>query len=227
MISDRINHLGRISTFLKRNQKRAIRSKLQNSISNVNKTLDYNSALVEEAAGMYYLCIALGTLYSVLDALLLIPVPPRPFSSPKLRYEVRMKPFLGLSIPRIIPYEEFETRSRANLKTPKDLDGKLQIVDNAVREAKKQFGSLQKRSAEELRTRGVEDSWNKGWISPCMMACIATGLAVARLQKVQREHSHDKNLDLTGAAKVHIPGAEGRYHPWWVVPKVIEVKQDP
>lgn len=173
---------------------------------------------------MYYLSTALGFLYSILNGLSLIPIPPRPFSNPELRHELRMKPFLGLSIPQAISYEELERRSTIILKTSRDLTAGLLAVDNAVREAKKHFALLQKRSAEDMKVLGIEDRWNKRWVSPCMMACIATGLAVATLQKAQEEHCQSTINDLRDVLKVQLPEVEERYHPWWIVPRVTEIK---
>ncbi|KAL9081404.1 MAG: hypothetical protein Q9157_000123 [Trypethelium eluteriae] len=223
-VSNRINHLGRISTFLKRNQDLAYESRNGDRMSNVQKSLSWNSALIEEGAGIFYLSTALGMLYAVLNALYLIPLPPRPFSNAGFRYELRMKPFLGLSIPPIIPLEEFQERCHVVLRNPKDFEARLQSIDEAVREAKKQFASLQKRSSEDVRAIGVEESWNKGWVSSCLMACIATGLAVATLQKVQTAHCRSKMVDLTTLVGVEIPEVEERYHEWWIVPRITQVK---
>ncbi|KAL9097683.1 MAG: hypothetical protein Q9165_000009 [Trypethelium subeluteriae] len=216
--------LSRISTFLKRNQDLAYESRDGDHISQVQRSLDHNTALIEEGAGTFYLSTALGMLYAVLNALYLIPLPPRPFSNAALRYELRMKPFLGLSIPPIIPLEEFQERCQVVLRKPKDFESRLQSIDSAVREAKKQFASLQKRTSEEVRVIGVEESWNKGWVSSCLMACIATGLAVATLQKVQTAHCRSKIVDLTSLVGVNIPGVEERYHEWWIVPRITQVK---
>ena len=224
VISDRINHLGRIGTFLRQSQESALRSRRQDSLANVNRAIEHNGALMEEAAGMYYLSIAIGKLYSILGALSLIHVPPRPFSNAQLRYELRMKPFLSLSIPQIMSYEEFEKRSTIGLKRPKDLIAGLQVVDNAVREAKKQFALLQKRPAEHMRVLSVSEKWNKRWVAPSLMACIATGIAIATLQKVQKTHCQSNIRDLKRLLEVHIPAVEERYHEWWIVPKVSEVK---
>ena len=222
VISDRISHLGRINTFLKQNQQLALKTRHQSRILHINRSLDHNSGLVEEAGGMYFLCSALGSLYSILNSLSLIHIPPRQFSKPRLRHELRMKPFISLSIPQAIAYEELDGRSTAALETPNDLMAGLLAVDNAVREAKKQFVSLQKREREDMKVVGIENSWNKRWVSPCMMACIVTGLAVATLQKAQRMHCQNNIKPLTDVLSVRLPEVELRYHEWWIVPTITE-----
>ncbi|KAI9661935.1 MAG: hypothetical protein M1821_009175 [Bathelium mastoideum] len=224
IVADRVNHLRRIGTFIMRNLESVSGKRQSDGIDAVKKSLDHNSALVEEGAGIYYLSIALGTLYSILNALSLIHVPPRPFSTAKLRYELRMRPFLSLSVPETMSHETFEEKSTATLKMPKDLAAELDIADSAVREAKKRFSSLQKRSAKELRVENIGEHWNKRWVSPCLMTCIATGLAVATLQKAQKAHCKSKIVDLTGLLRVHVPDVEHRYHEWWIVPKVTNVE---
>ncbi|KAK7533633.1 Mak10 subunit, NatC N-terminal acetyltransferase-domain-containing protein [Phyllosticta citricarpa] len=51
---------------------------------------------------------ALSDIYQLLLYLRAVPLPTRPFGAAALRYELRMKPFLGIDTPRLPPHDEFE-----------------------------------------------------------------------------------------------------------------------
>ncbi|RMZ72803.1 amino-acid n-acetyltransferase subunit mak10 [Pyrenophora seminiperda CCB06] len=74
-----------------------------------NEALPHISSLLAYTDATASLALALARFYTTLLYLGHIPVPTRPFSTHKLRYEVRMKPFLALSPPEAPPWEEWET----------------------------------------------------------------------------------------------------------------------
>ncbi|KAL1795420.1 hypothetical protein ACET3X_005644 [Alternaria dauci] len=69
-------------------------------------------SLLAEATGTAELALALARFYIIALYLRKLPLPRRSsLSTNKLRYEVRMKPFLALSPPEAPPFEDFEAHS--------------------------------------------------------------------------------------------------------------------
>lgn len=85
------------------------------------------------------LSLALHLVFVFLLRNELIRRPPRQYNDDQLRYELRMRPFLGISVPEPMPFEEY--REAALLTSLTDMD----ILDQASRQC-----SLAKRAWEEI-----------------------------------------------------------------------------
>ncbi|EEH43449.2 uncharacterized protein PADG_08374 [Paracoccidioides brasiliensis Pb18] len=130
------------------------------------------------------------------------PSPRRPstktFSSPRLRYELRMKPFLPISLPELVPYEMFEQEAALAGDPDEDV---LERGLRAVAEAKKGVekclgggavlgwewggkngvdgkgaGDSEKAGAPE-RPKSLEDDWMAD-MKDSLRACIAASIAI-------------------------------------------------
>lgn len=107
----------------------------------------------------------MNQLYTLLTRLQLIPVPPRPYSTDILRYELRMKPFLNIGLPELVPFEQFE-----NLVTIPD-DSNLEVLQCAtvaIGRARRDYELLGKMDAKTSRSLLCEEEWGKVYISSCI-----------------------------------------------------------
>ena len=182
---------------------------------------------------------ALHLLYTVLGRHGALQKPSRPYSSDKLRYEIRIRPFLPLSIPEPVSYEDFERESSLVHVSDAEL---LDSASRAVISARKWW-------EEVLTTKWLDDSiqaaappkgsgtplqveWVSG-IKNTIRACIATSIAIATLKKKvdgisaggTKEKKGTANKAAAGAIDVKVeiptPGEKGCWHDWWIVPKIL------
>ena len=105
----RSRHLERIRGFVVRN----LRASLQKSKTAAAEHPEFMNSLSfinfssMEAAAIYGFSDALSCLFTALSRLSLIQSPPRPYSDDNMRYEVRMKPFQGIGLPEVTPFDDF------------------------------------------------------------------------------------------------------------------------
>ena len=143
-----------------------------------------------------------------------------------------MRPFLPLSIPEVPSYPEFS--SLVSLRTPDTTDvpesdasedeikeqalSILDVADQAMKAARKEWDAISKTNAETARCLGCEDWW-KASAKNVVRACIAGNIAVATAKKgLMASLGDDRNME--DALRVEIPEKEKRYHAWWVVPSL-------
>ena len=181
---------------------------------------------------------ALHLLYTVLDRRSALQKPSRPYSSDRLRYELRIRPFLSLSIPEPVSYEDFERESSLVHVSDSEL---LDSASRAVISARKWW-------EEVLATKWLDDSiqaaappkdsgtplqaqWVSG-IKNTIRACIGTSIAIATLKKKVDESPSDNLKEKQGTAnkaaaaidvkvEIPMPGEKGCWHDWWIVPKIL------
>jgi hypothetical protein len=188
----------------------------------------YLDSLLAEAEGTASLALALARFYMVLLYLHLLPVPKRPFSTEQLRYELRMKPFLGLQPPEVPPFEDFKSHTQpyGDYTSPdssldadlRDNDSELWAeVQGSLSTAKQAFSQLKKLGAKASRAEGVEKSWVKD-VQSNLASCIALGVAVAGVKDGIKTGGEKLNV------KIEVPeaGAGKRYAEGWVVVKVLK-----
>lgn len=213
----RIRHLERIKGFVVR---RYSATRNAPSITNEQKQ-EYANALTfltfatNEATATYHLADALSCLFTILSRVKLLSPPSRPYSDDNMRFEVRMKPFMSIGLPELIPLETLTTLVTQPSETTLDI---LAFASDAVASAKKRFEGLSKLTAKESFSQGCHDSWSKN-IKDCMKACIFTGISVAAVRKVVEKAGKGE----VHGVKVEIPVAGKGYHDWWVVPKIVPV----
>ncbi|KAI9787913.1 MAG: hypothetical protein M1835_002590 [Candelina submexicana] len=207
----RIHHLERIRGFVTRKFKRN-RNDLKNKEAFI-KALSFLNLSMLEATATQEFADALAYLYTLLTRLDLVSIPPRPYSTDILRYELRMKPFLNINLPELVPFEQFQ----ALVTIPDDSDIEvLDLATQAIGRARKDFELLGKMDAKTSRSVLCEEEWKKN-IKDTTRACIATSIAISTVRKVIEAPS------LAAAAakiKVEIPSTGKGYHDWWTVPKL-------
>jgi N-alpha-acetyltransferase 35, NatC auxiliary subunit len=205
----------------------------------VDKTLQRLFRIFTHLKATEALARALHRLYAVLIRNGLLSRPVRPYSSNRLRHELRMKPFLPLSVPEPVDFDEFE--SATSMSNASDLEA-LDDAHGAVAEARKSweavlkakwvpeaFGFQGKLSEYQGEKAGItpdarttlEGEWTRD-VKNVLRACIATSIAVGILGRTLRNSSQS-----TGSLKdlkIHIPepGQKDCYHDWWLVPIITE-----
>ncbi|TKX19480.1 hypothetical protein C1H76_8329 [Elsinoe australis] len=211
------------------------------SIQEIKKAISHLSILASQARLLAALASALCDLYALLSLLDLIPVPQRPFSTPELRHELRMRPFLAIGTPMLPSMEELEDAT-----TGRDGDVRLgawcEEAAGKVGVARAEVGSLRSKG-EEAGGKGGKESW-EGMCKGYLFGVIGVGVGVAALRGMVKEVGVEKVGDVRrGEAegeeererlrgevkrrvKVEIPKPEERRESWCVVPKITVVKAE-
>ncbi len=170
-------------------------------------------------------------LFSCLAHLDLIPSPTQsyPYGTPSLRYSLRMRPFLSVSLPEVPSYEDFSSlvflqngesaRPNTDSSVEEHQEHALSILDvseQAMKVARREWEAMGKQSPEAARYQGCEDWWRSS-IRDVVRASIAGSIAVATARKGVMAW---EGKDLKDVLSVEIPDPAKRYHPWWVIPRV-------
>lgn len=159
-------------------------------------------------------------------------MPNRPFSTEQLRYELRMKPFLGLQPPEAPPFADFKTHTQpySDVNAPdaafqhdvKDpASGLWSELDAHLRNAKEAFGDLKKIGARAARAGGVSGAWGKG-VQSALASCVALGVAVAGVKAAAGKRG-EKEEGLGVSVEIPEAGTGKRYAEGWVVVKIAKV----
>ncbi len=239
-----LSHIDRISFFLQRDME------TQNSLpqnSGIDSTSEFKSrtAFQRTLKNLFRiythlkatdaLSRALHALHTVLLRHEAIKMPPRPYSSDRLRYELRMKPFLSLNVPERVSYETFHEESSFVGLSDEEV---LEEVTVRAEEARKFWDevlrsgwsaeladtALLNRPSTTVKTEPhkgsttVEGEWSKG-VKNVIRACIATSICTVTLKK-----RLDKTGDLKGIrATIPVRGEKDCWHDWWIVPRLSDV----
>lgn len=141
------------------------------------------------------------------------------YSSDNLRYEIRMKPFLGLSIPEALPHNDFESAvAMQDISTEELLD---QVTATAMT-AKKAWEDISKMNwnmfpkAEAIGDEQsvLDEKW-KADVKDCLKAAIAANICLSTLKI---SGNQDWIAKARSEAKIPHSGEKGRWHHWWIVP---------
>lgn len=183
---------------------------------------------LQQGTGIGALAKALHRFYMIANYLHLVPLPKRPFSTEELRHEVRMKPFLTLQPPEVLPFGEFQAASQLygsysdpSLSFYEDLkqdDSRLWTdIDASLKAAKDAFTKVRKYGAHCSKASGVEQAWNKE-IQGMLASCVALSIAVTGLKAAVKGNDPEQGLGV----RVDLPSAatDQRYVEGWVVAKV-------
>ncbi|KAI9840780.1 MAG: hypothetical protein M1837_001310 [Sclerophora amabilis] len=244
----RLAHLERIRGFVSRraalakdshsSQKSGAVERNGDDIGAYKKTLSFLNCHMLEATAIQGFADALSCLYTALSRLGLLPSGPKPYSTNALRYELRMKPFLHISLPELIPYEQFESLVG---QRDESLSSLLSVAQTSLLRSRKDFDLLSKTPAPTSRTTLCADEW-KSKIKNVVRACIATGIAISAVEKevksdddllqktaadddddgrrAQRSRKKSKEKLATGRT-LQLDMERGKtYHDWWVVPSI-------
>ncbi|KAJ4395377.1 N-alpha-acetyltransferase, non-catalitic subunit, partial [Didymella pomorum] len=160
-------------------------------------TSPYLDSLAAEASGTAALALALARFYMLCTYCNLLPVPKRPFSTEKLRYELRMKPFLAVQPPEVPPFEDFQAHTQpygpyatpdpgfaADLRNEKS--ELWQEVDGNLRAARDAFAEVKRLGPQAARCQGVEKAWARE-VQSAVASCVALGVAAAGVRDAVRK----------------------------------------
>jgi hypothetical protein len=161
------------------------------------------------------------------------------YSSARLRYELRMKPFLPISLPELVSYDQYE--DNATLKGQSDSD-LLKRASGAIADARKAWEAVlaqgafvtttqqKQNSGEAVRRPAIEADWQRN-TKNSLRACIGASIAIQTVTKIFSKTNLSSSVPTTSGKKllpikVEIPeiGSAGRYHDWWAVPRISEVE---
>ncbi|KAG8526336.1 uncharacterized protein KY384_000329 [Bacidia gigantensis] len=154
-----------------------------------------------------------------------------PYSSPELRYELRMRPFASIHDPELpsltrnlcatsLKPEGTDTAAEEELFRASPWQQAVGILDlsaTSAQKAKAKWADMTRWNADKARSRDCELAW-QGDVKNAYKAAIATSLAIDTLQKaVKRETELGPVKD---QVMVTIPTAEKSHHAWWIVPQI-------
>lgn len=165
---------------------------------------------------------ALGMLYSLCNEIGLISKPERPYSSDKLRHEMRFKHFLTIGTPRMLGHSDLHAAT--HFKPGLELERVFSTIDSELKAAKAAI--IQRKQVDPAmgRFRGCEEIWNKS-TQTLLQCAIAAGLALTKVKDGCRlamvtELPVDAQR-VKAVLRVDVPAPEQQYHAWWPVPKVM------
>ena len=233
--STHLGHIDRIRTFTVAARKRNLMSTDEHSGSSSRHASAFHRSfhalerLTTHIIAVDAFAIALHALYVVLARHKVLPSAssPQAYSSDRLRYEIRMKPFIPITLPELVPYEEY--RREAALEGDSDATI-LERASKAITEARKAWEATLANGAfiddlsasTQPRPSAIEEDWKRD-TKNTMRACIGTSLAIDAVKKaLSATSTKDETLNF----EVTIPevGSKSRWHDWWVVPQVSEKK---
>jgi hypothetical protein len=199
-------------------------SRLQPSAAGqVGTTIAYLESRAQEMDATKALADALFSLYTYLRYINKIPDPAlqSPFYSANQRYELRMKPFLGVTGCSVPPFEEFDESmhpwgpyNKPSLDVHNVNTEFFDEIVSAVKDAKTGFAAVKKIGHKGAMCEDIEDWWNKN-ISGLLASCVAVGIAVANVKrKAEKGEVGSLTVEVLESAN------SKRYHDWWVVPKI-------
>lgn len=229
--STHLSHIDHIRTFTAATAKRnlvLIANNKPNALEQqlaIKRSLRLLERLTTQIVAIDAFAIALHALYVLLARHKVLPTASsaQAYSADRLRYELRMKPFLPISLPEIVPYEEFHHES--TLEGDNDTVV-LERATCAITEARKAceaslaHGAFLPDSQNQMSPApAVEEDWKRE-TKDIMRACIGASIAIEAVKKALNNipASSQQKADL----RVEIPaiGSKARWHDWWVVPQV-------
>lgn len=92
----------------------------------------------------------------------------------------------------------------------------LEVADQALKIARKEWEAISKVSAETARCIGCEDWWRSS-MKNVLRSCITANITVATAKKALSNAGSKKARD---ALKVKIMESHKGYHVWWIVPQI-------
>ncbi|KAJ5745259.1 hypothetical protein N7520_010441 [Penicillium odoratum] len=225
--STHLGHLDRIRTFTVAARKRDLTSTTNRASATRRASAFHRSfrcleRLTTHLIAVDAFAIALHALYVLLARHKVLPSAsgPQAYSTDRLRYEIRMKPFLPISLPELVPFDEF--RREATLEGDTDATI-LDRASKAITEARKAWEAMltlgafvEDPSLSITPTTAIEADWQRN-IKDTMRACIGASIAI---ETVKKALSGGKQSEL----QVNIPeiGTKSRWHDWWSVPQVVQ-----
>ncbi|KAH8704029.1 putative amino-acid N-acetyltransferase subunit Mak10 [Talaromyces proteolyticus] len=187
--------------------------------------------------------LALHAMYVFLDRQRVLPhaASKKSYSSSRLRYELRMKPLLSVSLPELLPFDKFEKM----VSPEEETDGQtLERANRAIGEARKAWEKVltdgpflgSRHAGKTVERPAIEAEWQRN-TKDSFRSCIGASVAIQKAtsifmaKKSARSNSTSTSTREAGDAsllpiKVEIPEIDTphRWHDWWAVPRISEVK---
>ncbi|RAH70616.1 N-alpha-acetyltransferase 35, NatC auxiliary subunit [Aspergillus aculeatinus CBS 121060] len=236
--STHLGHIDRIRTFTVATAKRnlaELAAKQRDAIERhtiLQRSIQLLERMTTQIVAVDAFAISLHALYVLLARHRVLPTTssPQAYSSNRLRYEIRMKPFLQITLPELVPYDEYHRE--AVLEGDSD-DIVLERAAKAISEARKAWeatlanGAFMRDSDErDSPALAIEEDWKRD-IKDTMRACIGASIAIETVKKALKAQADSRKREELQAPqsvnlRVTIPevGSKARWHDWWVVPQV-------
>lgn len=225
--STHLGHLDRIRTFVVAARKRDLNEtniRAPNASSRAaafHRTFRCLERLTTQIIAVDAFAIALHALYVLLARHKILPsaAGSDAYSTDKLRYELRMKPFLPISLPELVPYEEYSREATLQGDTDSTV---VERASKAITEARKAWevtlnhgAFVEDPTLPKSPSTAIEEDWNRN-VKDTMRACIGASIAIESVKKALASEQRPVNLQVT------IPeiGSKSRWHDWWSVPQV-------
>ncbi|CAG8947808.1 unnamed protein product [Penicillium salamii] len=232
--STHLGHIDRIRTFTVAARKRDLMAASSRPGNSAQKASAFHRSfhalerLTTHIIAVDAFAIALHALYVVLARHKILPTASsaQAYSTDRLRYEIRMKPFIPITLPELVPYDEYQREAALEGDSDATI---LERASKAVAEARKAWEANLANGAfiedpsgtKSTSPKAIKEDWNRD-AKDTMRACIGTSLTIETVKKALAASTDGKPLDL----EVTVPevGTKARWHDWWVVPQVSEKK---
>lgn len=216
--STHLGHIDRIRTFMLSGAQRSRPSLTKHAV--LRKSFLLFDRLTMQIVAIDAFAIALHALYVLLSRHKLLPTAagPQAYSNDQFRYELRMKPFLQITLPELVPYEEYSREATLQGDSDEVVMGR---ASKAIGEARKAWettlanGPFDDLNGEKPDAPAVTEDWNRD-VKDTMRACIGASIAIETVKRAISSGARPLNL------RVDIPevGSKPRWHDWWAVPQV-------
>ncbi|KAK5088190.1 N-alpha-acetyltransferase, non-catalitic subunit [Lithohypha guttulata] len=219
-----LSHLERISHFVTAKDTEVKRSKMTPAVKEkaIKECKDALDRLYKQYAWIKATQLLAGTMHGIFVVLQRygVFVNQQPlYSSDMMRYEIRMKPFLGLSIPEPLSHDDSEREVQMqNIDTEEILDQ----VTGFSADAKKAWEEVSKTTwnmfpiTNDVNHASVLTERRTADLKDCLKAAIAASLCVLSLKKVLKNDAWKEKAQKE--ARLPAPGVKGRWHRWWILP---------
>ncbi|PYH96075.1 amino-acid N-acetyltransferase subunit Mak10 [Aspergillus ellipticus CBS 707.79] len=243
--STHLGHIDRVRTFTVATAKRNLtdmaakkRGALERHAA-LQKSLRLLERLTTQIVAIDAFAISLHALYVLLARHHVLPTASsaQAYSSDRLRYEIRMKPFLQITLPELVPYDEYHRE--AMLEGDSD-ETVLERATKAISEARKAWeatlanGAFMPEFDDEANTApAIEEDWKRD-VKDTMRACIGASIAIETVKKSLKSNANSaQSKDPANASSVNLrviipeAGSKARWHDWWIVPQVSQATVGP
>ncbi|GKZ21510.1 hypothetical protein AbraIFM66951_006692 [Aspergillus brasiliensis] len=236
--STHLGHIDRIRTFTVATAKRNlpdVAAKKRDALERhaaLQKSLKLLERLTTQIVAIDAFAISLHALYVLLARHSVLPAAssPQAYSSDRLRYELRMKPFLSITLPELVPYNEY--RREAVLEGDSD-ETVVERATKAISEARKAWEAtlangafIRESESDESPAPAIEEDWKRD-IQDTKRACIGASIAIGTIKEALEARKKQEPSDEAANSppvnlRVTIPevGSKARWHDWWIVPQI-------
>lgn len=165
------------------------------------------------------LSMSLGSLFALLEHHGIIDTKAKPYEEARLRYDARMKPFMGMvndPDPGLDYFNKMKGQMISNSDQQSSLPLTIQGINAMIKEAKTRLVTLKNTPPSEGKYVGTEEQWKKE-IKSLETVCVAVTVTLSQLQRMW-DHRGEDHLGELVEVVILPPGK--RYHDWWVVPVI-------